>query len=73
MLGASSKSAFTECKRLYEKIVVGVHEVSKPEIAEITKLYENIYRSVNIGLANEFKIYATKWGSIHMRLLMPQN
>ena len=62
VLGASSRHAFTECKSLYEKIVVGVHEVSKPEIAEITKLYENIYRSVNIGLANEFKILCHRMG-----------
>jgi UDP-N-acetyl-D-glucosamine dehydrogenase len=30
-----------------------VHEVSAPESAELTKLLENIYRSVNIALVNE--------------------
>ena len=30
------------------------------ESAELTKLYENIYRSVNIGLANEMKIICDK-------------
>ena len=31
-----------------------VHEVSSPEAAELTKLYENSFRAVNIALANEF-------------------
>ena len=30
-----------------------VHEVSSPEAAELTKLYENTFRAVNIALANE--------------------
>ena len=29
------------------------HEVSSPEVAEMTKLHENIFRAVNIALANE--------------------
>ena len=35
-------------------------KVKNIETAEITKLYENIYRSVNIGLANEMKIICNK-------------
>ena len=31
-----------------------VHMVSSPEAAELTKLYENTFRAVNIALANEF-------------------
>ena len=62
VLGASSEETSLKCKELYEKIVVNVHEVSKPEVAEITKLYENVYRSVNIGLANEFKILCHRMG-----------
>jgi UDP-N-acetyl-D-glucosamine dehydrogenase len=31
-----------------------VHEVSTAEAAELTKLYENSFRAVNIALANEF-------------------
>ena len=29
-------------------------------LAEMTKLYENIYRAVNIGFINEMKIVCTK-------------
>ena len=42
--------------KLYSMIVDTVVEVSSLEVAELTKLYENIFRSVNIGLANEMKI-----------------
>jgi UDP-N-acetyl-D-glucosamine dehydrogenase len=36
--------------------------VSSCEVAEFSKLYENIYRSVNIALANEMKVIADKFG-----------
>ena len=45
-------------KNLYSKIIKKVVPVSNLETAEFVKLYENIYRSVNIGLVNEMKIIA---------------
>ena len=45
-------------KELYNSIVNTVVAVSSPRIAEMTKLLENIYRAVNIGLVNEMKIVA---------------
>jgi UDP-N-acetyl-D-glucosamine dehydrogenase len=39
---------------LYRQIVEHVLEVSSPTVAELAKLYENTFRSVNIALANEF-------------------
>src|SRR3954447_2881357 len=46
-----------ECTRraveLYASAVDEVIEVSSPEAAELTKLLENIFRSVNIALVNE--------------------
>ncbi len=54
------------CKKLttnlYKKIIKKVKVVSDINIAEFVKLYENIYRSVNIGLVNELKIVANKLG-----------
>ena len=38
---------------LYGRVSDVVHTVSSPRAAEITKLYENTYREVNIALANE--------------------
>ena len=38
---------------LYRTIVNEVHKVSSARVAEMAKLLENTYRSVNIGLVNE--------------------
>lgn len=37
----------------YRRLVASVHTVSSARSAEMTKLLENVYRSVNIGLINE--------------------
>jgi UDP-N-acetyl-D-glucosamine dehydrogenase len=45
---------------LYEAAFDQIVPVSSTRIAEMTKLLENIYRAVNIGLVNELKIAADK-------------
>lgn len=40
-------------KLLYEQVADTVITVSSPEIAEMTKVFENVFRSVNIALVNE--------------------
>ena len=47
---------------LYEQIVDEVVCVSSPEAAEMVKLLENTFRSVNIGLVNEVAIMCEKLG-----------
>jgi UDP-N-acetyl-D-glucosamine dehydrogenase len=47
---------------LYEAVIDKVVPVSSTRVAEMTKLLENIHRSVNIGLVNEMKIVADKMG-----------
>jgi len=49
-------------KTLYEQIIDRVIAVSTPEIAEFTKLLENIFRAVNIALVNELKMLADRMG-----------
>jgi len=49
-------------KILYSSIIEKVVPVSSVEVAEATKLLENIYRSVNIALVNEMKILFDKMG-----------
>ena len=47
---------------LYRQIVVKVVEVSGPKVAELAKLYENVFRNVNIALANEFALMCRRLG-----------
>jgi len=55
-----------ECTRraldLYGSAVDSVVEVSSPEAAELTKLLENIFRSVNIALVNELAQLCDRMG-----------
>lgn len=53
--GVSSRCTVLASK-LYAQIVNKVCEVSSPKVAELAKLYENVFRSVNIALANEFSL-----------------
>ena len=45
---------------LYQSIVKTVVPLSSPRVAELTKLIENVQRSVNIGLMNEMKLIADR-------------
>jgi UDP-N-acetyl-D-glucosamine dehydrogenase len=45
---------------LYNTICDEIVPVSTPEVAELTKLLENIFRSVNIALVNELAILADR-------------
>jgi len=47
---------------LYSQIIRKVVPVSSPRVAELTKLLENIYRSVNIALVNELKMLTDRMG-----------
>lgn len=47
---------------LYESVVDKVIPVSSPEAAELSKLLENTFRNINIGLVNEMGIICDKLG-----------
>jgi UDP-N-acetyl-D-mannosaminuronate dehydrogenase len=47
---------------LYGQIVDRVIPVSSPKVAELTKLLENIFRSVNIALVNELMLLCDRMG-----------
>jgi UDP-N-acetyl-D-glucosamine dehydrogenase len=47
---------------LHRHIVPRVVEVSSPKVAELAKLYENVFRNVNIALANEFALMCRRLG-----------
>ena len=45
---------------LYQNIIKNIIKVSNIETAEFVKLYENVYRSVNVALVNELKILSNQ-------------
>ncbi|HEV7134144.1 MAG TPA: nucleotide sugar dehydrogenase [Gaiellaceae bacterium] len=47
---------------VYASAIDTIHRVSTPEAAELTKLLENIFRSVNIALVNELAILCDRMG-----------
>jgi len=53
VVGGITAACTERAAALYEGVVDTVHRVSSPEAAELTKLLENIFRSVNIALVNE--------------------
>ena len=55
-----SKSCKKKVLGFYKKIFKNVILVSSNKVAEMAKLYENIFRNVNIGLVNELKIICDK-------------
>ena len=53
VVGGVTAACTDRAAELYESAIDTVHRVSTPEAAELTKLLENIFRSVNIALVNE--------------------
>lgn len=51
-------------KAAIEQVVKHVHVVSSPRVAEMEKLLENIFRSVNIALVNEMAQLCDRMGGI---------
>lgn len=62
VVGGITKNCLNLGVQIYETIVDKVVPVSSTRVAEMTKLLENIHRSVNIGLVNEMKIVADHMG-----------
>lgn len=53
VVGGVSKDSTEIASLLYRKIVENVHSVSSARVAEACKLWENTFRAINIGMANE--------------------
>ncbi|HSG80701.1 MAG TPA: nucleotide sugar dehydrogenase [Gemmatimonadota bacterium] len=62
VVGGITSSCARVAHALYSKIIDKVVIVSSTEAAELTKLLENTFRSVNIALANEMAIVCDKLG-----------
>jgi UDP-N-acetyl-D-glucosamine dehydrogenase len=54
IIGGLTQEASKKALELYKTFCSEVYEVSSPEVAEASKLFENSFRQINIALANEF-------------------
>ncbi len=62
VIGGVTKKCTEMAGLLYSQIVEKVMLVSSPRVAEMVKLLENSFRSVNIALANETALICNKLG-----------
>ena len=62
VLGGMTEACAEVGLALYGRVINKMVPVSSARAAELTKLLENIYRSVNIGLVNELKMVADRMG-----------
>jgi UDP-N-acetyl-D-glucosamine dehydrogenase len=62
VLGGMTESCVERAAEVYRRVCDHIVRVSTPEAAELTKLLENIFRSVNIALMNEMAILADRMG-----------
>ena len=53
VVGGVGKDSTDVASLLYSQIVNNVHSVSSARVAEACKLWENTFRAINIGMANE--------------------
>jgi UDP-N-acetyl-D-glucosamine dehydrogenase len=62
VLGGLTEACAQRAQELYGLVCDSVVLVSSPEAAELTKLLENIFRSVNIALVNELAMLTDRMG-----------
>ncbi|WP_422445700.1 nucleotide sugar dehydrogenase [Thermoanaerobacterium sp. DL9XJH110] len=63
VVGGVTAACTKVAAELYRNVLQGeVFEVSSPKVAEMEKIYENVFRHVNIALANETAILCRRMG-----------
>jgi UDP-N-acetyl-D-glucosamine dehydrogenase len=66
VVGGVTQKCTELTSKTIQHIVNLVHEVSTPKVAEMEKLLENTFRSVNIALVNELAQLCDRMGGINM-------
>jgi UDP-N-acetyl-D-glucosamine dehydrogenase len=62
LVGGVTAACTDAAAALYGSAIDAIHRVSSPEAAELTKLLENIFRTVNIALVNELAQLCDRMG-----------
>jgi len=62
VVGGVGQNSLKAAVAFYSTVVEKVVPVSSAQVAEMTKIFENTFRSVNIGLVNEFLLLADRMG-----------
>lgn len=62
LVGGITPQSTEMAKLLYSQVADIVVTVSSPEVAEMAKIFENVFRSVNIALVNELAQLCEKFG-----------
>jgi len=62
LVGGMDSRSTRLARLLYDQVAEVIVSVSNPEVAEMTKVFENVFRSVNIALVNELAQLCHKIG-----------
>jgi len=62
IVGGTTPACLKVAKYFYEQVIIQVIPVSSTQTAEMVKLLENTFRSVNIGLVNEVALMCDRLG-----------
>lgn len=60
VIGGVTPQCLDVAQYFYSQVIFHIVPVSSPTVAEMTKIYENTYRAVNIALVNELMILCWK-------------
>lgn len=62
VVGGVTPACLEVAQTFYEQTILQVVPVSSPAVAEMTKVFENTYRAVNIALVNELMMLCDRMG-----------
>ena len=62
LVGGVTPACLTAARTFYEQSIVKIFTVSSARVAEMAKVFENVFRSVNIALVNELALLCDRMG-----------
>ncbi len=60
LVGGATEKCLKIARTFYDQTITNVHPVNSPKVAEMTKVFENTFRAVNIALVNELALLCDK-------------